>query len=377
MARQAFQCYYDKGKDLYRKRLKDINGKYISLYDRDKAALKKKYERAKREIETNLQIGENITVAEYSVKWFALNTAELSYARKNDYKVAINNYIAPKIGNSRLRDVKADDVKEIISGMDGMSRSAQSNVVIALKRIFASAEANKLILQTPCTTLKAGGYKHKEKVPLTNKQAQMLIEAVKDTSAFPFIMIGLYAGLRREEILGLQWDCIFLDKMPHISVRRSLTFINNCRPIVSEKLKSNAAKRDIPIPPQLTECLKTLKEKSSSNFVMANTKGQEYTYTSFRNMWQIIKCRQVEREKDIGSSPNNHPQVKRNIDFAVTPHILRHTYITNLILSGMNIKKVQYLAGHSTVEMTLNIYTHVIENRPEDFMEDIINAFSG
>ncbi len=42
----------------------------------------------------------------------------------------------------------------------------------------------------------------------------------------------------------------------------------------------------------------------------------------------------------------------------VTAHILRHTYITRLFEAGLDIKEIQYLAGHSSVDMTLRVYTH-------------------
>ncbi|MDO5445039.1 MAG: tyrosine-type recombinase/integrase [Eubacteriales bacterium] len=64
-----------------------------------------------------------------------------------------------------------------------------------------------------------------------------------------------------------------------------------------------------------------------------------------------------------------------SIDFDVQPHQLRHTFITELILSGANIKKVQYLAGHADVKVTLAIYAHLMENRPEDTQDAVLNAF--
>lgn len=149
----------------------------------------------------------------------------------------------------------------------------QIKTVTTLKKIFASAEENKLIARSPCLSLKAGGYKSKDKIPLSDEQAQILIEAVKGTSSYEFVMIGLYTGLRREEILGLQWDCVHLDDVPYISLRRALTF-DGCRPVVSNKLKNeksknDASRRDIPIPPQLVDCLKSLDHKC--DFVVHNT----------------------------------------------------------------------------------------------------------
>ncbi|MFV0399907.1 MAG: tyrosine-type recombinase/integrase, partial [Oscillospiraceae bacterium] len=59
----------------------------------------------------------------------------------------------------------------------------------------------------------------------------------------------------------------------------------------------------------------------------------------------------------------------------VTPHILRHTYITALCSSGLDIKKIQYLAGHADPAMTLKVYTHVTHNRPDELIGAIRGAF--
>lgn len=82
----------------------------------------------------------------------------------------------------------------------------------------------------------------------------------------------------------------------------------------------------------------------------------------------------VLREKKLGETVRNS-RVQITIDFAVTPHILRHTYITNPILSGANIKVMQYLAGHSKAEITLNIYAHHVERSPEANLSMVLQAF--
>ena len=51
-------------------------------------------------------------------------------------------------------------------------------------------------------------------------------------------------------------------------------------------------------------------------------------------------------------------RVERSIDFSVHPHQLRHTCITRWFRSGLDLKEVQYLAGHASIEMTLRVYTH-------------------
>ena len=374
--RDAPEFSYDEVTKLYHKQIKRADGKYRPVYARTKAELREKQKAVEDDVSNEIRIGVNPLVFEYAKKWYEINTADLSYARKMDYSNAINNHICPQIGQKFLKEVTPDDIKGVLAACAGKSRSLQSKIVTTLKRIFSAAEENHIIKRSPCKDLKAGGYKSESKEALTEKQCTVLIDAMKDTPAYPFVMIGLYSGLRREEILGLNWDCVFLDgTAPHIVVKRAVTFEKNTA-ILSETLKSKAAYRSIPIPPQLVECLKAEKEKSTADFVVPDSKGSYRSRIGFRNLWQYVESRTAENVKDLGTQKDKwHPWIVQTIDFHVTPHLLRHTYITTLCLSGMNIKRIQYLAGHATVQMTLNIYAHVMANRPEDLYGDVSAAF--
>ncbi len=63
-------------------------------------------------------------------------------------------------------------------------------------------------------------------------------------------------------------------------------------------------------------------------------------------------------------------------DFEVTPHQLRHTYITNLIHASVDPKTVQYLAGHESSKITMDIYAKVKYNRPEQLAGVLEDAFA-
>lgn len=204
-------------------------------------------------------------------------------------------------------------------------------------------------------------------------------------------MLGLYTGLRREEILGLQWDCVFLDKKaPYLSVRRAWHIEHN-RPVVTTELKTKAAKRDVPIPNHLAQCLREAKAKSNSDFVIANRDGQALSGTQRQRLWKYIDTRTVQERKyyryvdgvrtvtivkpKLGEAARNCPSVVYSIDFDVTPHQLRHTYITNLIYASVDPKTVQYLAGHENSKMTMDIYAKVKYNKPEKLLSVVNSAF--
>ena len=369
-----------------KKKIKDERGVYIAVYAKTPQELAQKVAERTAEIERRKQLAENPLVWQYAQTWYKLYTPRLSDSRKSDYAIAINRHICPIIGARHMLDVTPGDIADVMLACADLSRSSQDKIVCALKKIFAAGEKAGVVRVNPCVDLRAGGKRAAEKEALTRQQMRTLEDAVAGTRIYPFVMIGLYAGLRREEILGLQWDCVHLDgAAPYISVRRALRWVHN-QPVVSDELKSAAARRDVPIPPTLVGCLADLQRTATGDYVISSSDGQPWSMTAYRNAWRYITRRQtgtakrtehgetVLREKKLGETVRNS-KVQITIDFGVTPHILRHTYITNLILSGANVKVVQYLAGHSKVETTLNIYTHLIERSPEANLGAVLAAF--
>ena len=62
--------------------------------------------------------------------------------------------------------------------------------------------------------------------------------------------------------------------------------------------------------------------------------------------------------RTLGTKKARYGSVERCIDFEVTPHLLRHTFLTRCFENGLDMKEVQYLAGHKTPELTMRIYLH-------------------
>ena len=77
----------------------------------------------------------------------------------------------------------------------------------------------------------------------------------------------------------------------------------------------------------------------------------------------------------LGEKARNNGHVVYSLDFEVTPHQLRHTYITNLIHASVDPKTVQYLAGHESSKITMDIYAKVKYNRPDDLVKTMGCAF--
>ena len=352
---QRPEMSWDEDRQKWRKRI-TIDGVQHNIRGNTKTEVRDQIKELERQAGLGIVLNDTTTVAQYAMQWFEVKKAGLSHGHVVTIAATINHHICPAIGSMLLRDVKPLHIQRMIADRQHLSRSHLSKILGNCRQIFASAEENGLVLRNPCDKIKAGGIATKTRNILTDEQITELLEAVRDTRAYVFVALAVYTGMRREEILGLKWDCVHIGiPAPYIEVRRALHFEGNAG-IVNEELKSAAAKRNIPVPDTLATILTEARKTAGSLFVAPATNQQSVSLMAYRNLWALVS---------------------RRIDFPATPHMLRHTYITKLCDSGLDIKKIQYLAGHSTVEMTLNIYAHAIQNRPSDLKTEINNIFSG
>ena len=380
------------GIEYFRTRIEDADGKRVALYAKTAEELYEKVEEAKRQIEEASFRRATPTVAEYCERWLLMQSAHIRTTTLTDYSSKVKNYIVAPLGHMYMANVTTDDVRLALVAASEKSNSVYRSVHMLYKAIFNSAVDSNIIDYSPCERISAkGGKPQKDKEALTDEQIVKLLSAIKGLPPYVFVMIGLYAGLRREEILGLQWDSVYLDgDAPYISVRRAWHSEHN-RPVISTELKTKAARRDIPIPKNLAECLREAKSKSTSDFVVANSEGGPLSYTQFKRVWQYIVTRSTKERTYVryingqkitktvtpvlGEKAAHNGNVVYSLDFQVTPHQLRHTYITNLIYASVDPKTVQYPAGHENSKITMDIYAKVKYNKPEQLSAVVNTAF--
>ena len=383
-----------KGVLYYRTRIKDADGKLVALYARTPEELYNKETIALEQIENATFHRKTPTVAEYCEKWLLMQSVHVRTTTLTDYTSKVRRHIIAELGDKRMGEVSLDDIQLALVSVSKKSASVYKSVVILYKSIFRAAKESRIIDNNPTIylTTKGGGVPQKDKAALTDEQVERLLDAVEGLPTYVFVMLGLYAGLRREEILALKWDSVYLDgNFPYLTVRRAWHTENN-RPVILEELKTKAAERNIPLPTCLAECLKETKENSTSEYVVPNRDGDPLSYTQFKRLWQYVVTRTVKersyyRYEDgkrvkhtvtpvLGEKAAHNGNVVYSLDFEVTPHQLRHTYITNLIHSSVDPKTVQYLAGHESSKITMDIYAKVKYNSPDELVRTMGNAFS-
>lgn len=382
------------GTEYYRTRIEDADGKRVALYGKTREELYDKVEQAQKEIDNNTFRRSTPTVKEYCEKWLLMQSAQVRTTTLTDYRSKVKRHIIKPLGHMNMADVTTDDIQLALVPVSKKSESVYKSVNILYKCIFAAAKESRVIREDPTIYLsgKSGGVPQKEKIPLTDEQVQVLLDAIRGLPPYVFIMLGLYAGLRREEILALQWDSVYLDvETPYLTVRRAWHTEHN-RPVILTELKTKAANRNVPLPDCLAECLREARKSSNSDYVVVNSDGEPLSYTQFKRLWQYVVTRSTKersyfRYEDgkrvkhtvkpvLGEKATHNGNVVYTIDFEVTPHLLRHTYITNLIHASVDPKTVQYLAGHENSKITMDIYAKVKYNRPDQLAGVLGDAFA-
>ena len=383
-----------KGNTYYRTTVVSEEGKRIALYGKTREELYDKEMEALEKIDNATFGRQTPTVAEYCEKWLTMQSVHIRATTLTDYTSKVRRHIISELGDRHMGDVTLDDIQMALVPVSKKSASVYKSVVVLYKSIFRSARESRIIERDPTVylTTKGGGIPQEERKALTDEQVERLLSAVQGLPPYVFVMIGLYAGLRREEILALQWDSVYLDtEAPYLTVRRAWHTEHN-RPVILTELKTKASERNIPLPDRLAECLREARETSTSKYVVANRGGEPLSYTQFKRLWQYIVTRTVKERHyykyengvrvkhtvtpKLGEKAAHNGKVVYSLDFEVTPHQLRHTYITNLIHASVDPKTVQYLAGHESSKITMDIYAKVKYNRPEELVRSMGNAFA-
>lgn len=366
----------DKERGGYRYNFRQANGKYTTLRAATAPEMDDLIRQRRKERDEALAVNpppaKGVTVADVAGRWLRVAEDGLSLNGRKALENSVR-HVLEHIGQRPIQTVTPADIDDMLLSLPGNSASLRNKVLSAARRICGYAIDNGDLLRDPTKGKRGGGKKSQEVEPLTREQQTILIKSVEKTRAFLFCLLLLRTGLRPEEARGLTWDAIDLTDGA-LYVRQTVVYDGN-KPIVQTELKSINAKRRIPLPRDLAKALKDAKEKAVSSYVLPGNRGpmsrQEYT-----NMWRIVQRRTREPDEPIS---NRNTKVVRSITFPVHPYTLRHTYITELCAhsaeTGLDIKTIQYLAGHANPQTTLKIYAHVMATQQQDTSKKIQAIF--
>jgi len=332
------------------------NGKrmYVSGHTRKEA--EEKREAILRDLKNGI-VHENPTFGALAEHWLKMYAArkDIHLRTYESAETIFRRYLIPYLGHLRIKDIKPMQIDYMLSSLSNLSNNTQRRILTFARNIFSMAIENDLILKDPCASKKPIGVKPEAVKALTPQQCEELLAATKGTRVYPFIVLCLFAGLRKGEALGLMWkDVDFQNGM--LRVERSVIYSeHNKNGQINKDLKTTAARRIIPLSPEVMNVLIEERKKAKSMYVIPGGNGSFQTESSFKKMWDLVSYRTFGGKGDQGNG-------LRTLTFNVHPHQLRHTCCTRWIYSGMTPKEAQYLMGHATADVTMNIYAEFQES---------------
>jgi integrase len=178
-------------------------------------------------------------------------------------------------------------------------------------------------------------------------EAKKLLATAKSERLHALYVLALYLGLRRGELLGLQWEHVDLDACT-LQVVQSLQRVGGKLQLKAPKTRKS--RRTVPLPPPVVEALKAHKiaqgkerlaagpDWHDTGTVFASAVGTPMEPDNLRRSW--YRVRKV--------LPEPLPRV----------HDLRHTCVTLLLTEGVAPHIVQEIVGHSAIDVTMTIYAH-------------------
>lgn len=357
---------------------KDAQGKYKRFTKTVRVKTKKEAELELAKFRLEIEAGEYIapekmTFASFVDEWRVKYAEQhISLKTLQSYERHLKNRILPYFGHMQLKDIKPMHVLGFLnfigksdSRMDGKSGSLASGTIQynyrVIKNIFSRAVEWRVIKNNPVKDVPKPKVTYKEAAVYDEDEALRLLSALEDEPYHWRMMIklALATGLRRGELLGLEWKFVDLDN-GEIDVRQSVSLTINGIPQIKEPKTKNSI-RIIKLPPSLVaelreyyqHCLQ-LRDAAADSwqgddnhfFVFANPDGrpfhQESPYQWFRNF--LFK--------------HQLPYMRF--------HGLRHTCATLLINHGVHAKVISSRLGHGNIATTMNIYGHRLRTADQE-----------
>ena len=311
---------------------------------------------------------------EYAEEWYTIRKEPfISDASRASYKSCFIKHILPEFGLQHMTAISANDIQLFVNRFAGSSKSLITLVIGILHGIFSTAYADGILERDPTVALiRPKSSKKDARRPLTDDETQRVLEVIDNHPEGLFLAVLYYLGLRRGEALGLKWgDFDFTGDQVHI--QRDLDYA--CSVAQDGSLKTDAADRYVPIPPELKE--KLLHNKGGEDeYVFHTEKGKPLPHATFKRMWHrlmLVAGCVVWREVKPGTSRPD--DILKQIKVTLMPHYFRHNYVTMLYESGIDPLVAMKIVGHTDYQTTANIYTHIKEEMLKKATVDLEGVF--
>lgn len=374
----------------YRDRSKKMHYVYSwKLEPTDKLPAGKRECKALRELEKEIEKslndevayhGGDVTVLELVERYISTKTG-VRHNTLAGYNTVVNILKKEEFGSRRIDLVKPSDAKLWLIKLqseDKRSYSSIHSIRGVVRPAFRMAVEDDLIKKNPfdwelATVLINDSIKREAVTP---RQERLFLDFVKNDKHYSQYYEGMFilfkTGMRVSEFCGLTLSDLDM-KERKIHIDKQLQRTREGKYIIADT-KTTYGERYLPMSEEVYQCFKRLISKRRKTkvepmvdgvggFLVLDQNGMPY----LANHW----------EKRFQYALGKYNRTFKEELPAITPHVCRHTYCSNMAKSGVSPKTLQYLMGHADIATTLNVYTHLKYDDVEKEVRELEKKLSG
>ena len=327
----------------------------VSFSGKNQKEAKDKRDEYLRKKAAGLLNGQNLRFNDWAERWFDRHKDYIKPTTQEHYRYTLR-ILVDHFGKRKLSEIKAMDIEEFLMKLrrDGRSDSSLAHCRGMLYQIFQKAAANDLIVKNPVAfaeKMRKGPKTAKE--AFTADEVRILLRELPEDKIGWSIRLMLCTGMRTQELLALE--------LRHIAQDGSSIVIEQA--VVMEKgtgvigtPKSYDSYRTIPVPEIARYCARNLRATDKKFIWEVGKVDQPCNPSHFRTQFR----KALEQIKGVR---------------VLTPHCCRHTYVSQLVALGVDLKTIQSIVGHADVDMTL-YYAHAQESSRQDAVDRFSEAFT-
>ena len=273
---------------------------------------------------------------------------------QQEYEVRIYRHIIPMLGDIPLDRLSPNDLQQFYHELKNNGRLRRTDLYgaglsdrsvrgchITCRAALDKAVAEKLIRTNPAAVCKPPSIKKKEMQVLTREEMRRFLIQAKEDGYLELFLLDLSTGLRRGELLALQWSDLNFDT-GELRVTKQICRVNG-KLVISEP-KTKASVRTLLLPPVILDMLKAHKASTHSRWMFPSPKIADVPLDPAAVRKRLSKILALAGCKHVRF------------------HDLRHTFATTSLEYGMDVKTLPTIIGHNSVATTLNIYAHITDD---------------
>jgi integrase len=303
-------------------------------------------------------------LAQYASAWLESIEGLVRPRTLEDYTKRLDRHVLPRLGKLRLDEIGVEDILALISDLRqrGYAGATICAVLIPLSRLFAHAVRRGLIEVNPISKLDRSErprISRRERPVLNRDEIGRLLEAASPRYR-TLLATAIFTGLRQGELLGLHWrDIDFGNQVIHVR-----TALDRKQRDVQPKTQHGL--REVVLMPALAQALQQHQAETPfadpDDYVFTTRVGTPFHYASLPR--RALK-----------------PALKKAGIQPLRWHDLRHTFASLLIAGGANITFVSRQLGHSSSQITLSVYVHLLDReeqaqRTRQMLQDVLGSIA-